>query len=340
MIHLIDIRALQGAGRTGVEVYIEGFLYDLLVRRKVNEGAKVVLWGNAFGGVDLPDFIEKYCVLENVECVMTGIPNKVFNVFCSMLRWPKVDQLCGVRELLDGNDEVVFWVLDPRPAPVSDCIRKHVVVHDLSLLKFPRFFSWRTRLWSCFLRLRQELKEADIVYAVSQFTADEVLEWEPSFRGKVMVRYPTLPPRTLEVALDQVFLKKVRDKFELPQDRFLLSISTLEPRKNLELAVHTFLDSSFPEYDTFVIVGQQNLNIFRHVDLAEDSSVKVLGFISENEKWALYHLASGFICLSQYEGYGIPIKDAIDFDLPLILSDIPVFREIVGEYKDVTWVQI
>lgn len=328
----IDIRALQGGGRSGVEVYIEGFLHDFFVEKKEHERDTVILWINAASDVILPDFIDDYLNLPNVRLVHTKIPNKILNVLCSIFRWPKIDGLHG----MSGVDEI--WVLDPRPAPVSKNVRKNIVVHDLSAIKFPCFFSLRSKLWFLTVRLKKELREADAIYAVSEFTKKEISDFDPILQNKIIVKYPTLASDVNQPVFSKEFLQTFCDKRKIPSGRLLFTVSTLEPRKNIDVMIEKFLRGEFPNFDYLVIAGKKNERIFNSAKYVIHDSVIFTGHISEDEKWALYRLADAFICLSGYEGFGIPVKDAMNFKLPLILGDIPVFREITAGYRDVTWI--
>lgn len=334
MAKIIDIRALQGMGRSGVEVYIEGFLYDFFKVKKAHESEDIILWVNAFTPCVLPSFLDDYVNLPNVRLVCTRIPNKILNLCCSILRWPKIDKVVG----LPAVDEI--FVLDPRPCPASKHVKKNIVVHDLSSVKFPQFFSFRSKLWFLTVRLKKELMEASQIYAVSDFTKSEIEEFEPSLKQKIAVKYPVLASDRGVGPVTEEFSQSVRAKYKIPDGRFLFTISTLEPRKNIETLIAKFLKHDFPDFEYLVIAGECNEKIFKKERYAADNSVIFTGRVEEGEKWAFYNLASGFICLSHYEGFGIPVKDAANFKLPLILSDIPVFREIVGDYKGVTWVKI
>lgn len=337
MAKIIDIRALQGGGRSGVEVYVEGFLYDFFKVKKVHESEDVILWVNAAGNVVLPGFLDDYVNLPNVRLVRTKIPNKILNLCCSVLRWPKIDKVLCFPEVSCASE---VFVLDPRPCPVSKNVKKNIVVHDLSSVKFPQFFSFRSKLWFLTVRLKKELMEAEQIYAVSNFTKSEITAFEPSLEGKIFVKYPVLASDRGVKRVAEEFLRRSRAKYKIPDKPFLFTISTLEPRKNIETVIAKFLQRDFPNCEYLVIAGECNDKIFKTERYASDNSVIFTGRIGEDEKFAFYNLASGFICLSHYEGFGIPVKDAMNFKLPLILSDIPVFREIVGDYKDVTWVRI
>ncbi|MDP4008041.1 MAG: glycosyltransferase [Candidatus Peregrinibacteria bacterium] len=341
MVKIIDIRALQGAGRSGVPVYIEGFLYDLFIEKKENEQSPIILWINSAKDIVLPNFIDDYIHLPNVCLVHTKVPNKILNVCCSLFRRPRIDRLRGLRNVLRGfDDDVEFIVLDPRPAPVSNKVKKTIVVHDLSPIKFPHFFSLKSKLWFLFLRLRKELKEAYKIYAVSQFTESEIKGLDSSLRDKITVQYPITLLNDSRVHLSEEFLTEILEKYKIPNQPFLFTISTLEPRKNIETLIKKFLNGDFPKYEYLVISGKKNERIFDTIKYRTHPSIIFTGFISEEEKLAFYNLASGFACLSHYEGYGIPIRDAMNFKLPLILSDIPVFHEITQGYDDLTWVQL
>lgn len=87
-----------------------------------------------------------------------------------------------------------------------------------------------------------------------------------------------------------------------------------------------------------IVAGKENKRIFKKVKYVKDPRVIFTGFIEEEDKWALYYMSHGFACFSKYEGYGIPVAEAMSAALPLVLTDIPVFREVVKDYPNVTWI--
>ena len=143
------------------------------------------------------------------------------------------------------------------------------------------------------------------------------------------------------VTTDQI--KEMKRKYGIPlgDSRLWLSLSTLEPRKNIPEVIRRFSEGEFLDSDYLIIAGKENSKIFKKLDLKDvGSKVIFTGFIDEQDKWVLYKMAFSFVCLSKYEGYGIPVKEALISGLPLILSDIPSFREIVKDYQDVTWIEV
>ena len=340
MTLIIDIRPLQNAPVAGVVVYIEGLLKLFFEVEKRHETGDVILWTNAKGEVRLPDFIERYLQLPNVMRVHTTIPNRFLNLCMSFFRCPKLDKWilskAGKPKYRGGVD---FWVMDPSPTPVSKNTRKHMIVHDLSLLKFPEFFSPKSNMWGKVVRFSKEFKEAHKLYAVSHFTKSEIIAFDARFEDKTEVLTPNIILPVIEPTED--VKKRLMAKYGL-SGSFLYGISTLEPRKNFEEVIERFQNGEFPEYDQLIIAGKRDPKVFGEVDLSKadgDGRIQLLGYVSNEDKWALYELAKGYVSLSKYEGYGIPVKEAMCFNLPLVLSDIPIYREVVGDYPNVTWVK-
>ena len=212
---------------------------------------------NIFHNIDISHFPTNY---SNVKVKRTRIPNSLLNLSLSFFRWPKVDHLLG--EKID-----VFWVPDPRPAPVSGNCKKIVTFHDLSFEDFKYSFNLKTRLWHMLLRPQKEAEEARQIIAVSQFTRDQLIQEYDIPIEKIEVIYEAAPSSVLPITLPKGF-EIIQRKYNLP-DRYFLCLSTLEPRKNIKGVIEAYLEwqkETRADVD-LVIAGQAYPNIFSEMDI-------------------------------------------------------------------------
>lgn len=301
---VIDLRPLMSGKVSGVEVYIESMLKALFSFDQENE---YILWYNSFKNVDISHFPIGY---KNVSIKRTYVPNKILNFFLSFLRFPKLDRLVG-------KDVDIFWVPDPRPAPVSKGCKKIITVHDLSPLDYKAGFNWKTQLWHKLLRFETEFKEASTLVAVSQFTKSRIAHHFPDFSEKTAVIYEAVPD--FKTAFKP--LEDLQEKYKLPKN-YLLSLSTLEPRKNIEGLLKGYIhyyDSAQNPLD-LVIAGTECPSIFADLDLKAHPNIHFIGFVKPEDKFYLYHYAKVFLYLSFYEGFGLPILEAMEAGVPIITS--------------------
>ncbi|MFH0837908.1 MAG: glycosyltransferase family 1 protein [Patescibacteria group bacterium] len=321
----IDLRPLMAGKVSGVEVYIKSMLEAIF---ELKTKHSFVLWYNAFKKIDTSHFPK---IPENVQLVRTRIPNKLFNLSLSLLRWPKLDKLIGRGACLQGGRIDVLWVPDPRPAPVSKKCKKIITFHDLSFEDFRYSFNLKTRLWHRILRPGKEAAEADAIIAVSQFTKSRLLEEYKIGENKIQVIYEAAGERLKPLDLPKSF-ELIKRKYGLP-DNYFLCLSTLEPRKNTAGIIEAYLawqEDTKVDVD-LVIAGKKHPEIFSETKLKKHPDIHLTGFIDEEDKALLYQHALAFLYPSFYEGFGLPILEAMQCGTPVITSDATAMPEVAGD---------
>ncbi len=314
----IDLRPLMAGKVSGVEVYIKSMLEALF---ELKTKHKFVLWYNAFKNIDTSHFPK---LPKNVKLVRTRIPNKLFNLSLSLLRYPKLDKLIG-----KGID--VLWVPDPRPAPVSKACKKVITFHDLSFEDFKHSFNFKTRLWHRILRPKREATEADAIVAVSKFTKNQLIEEYGIDKTKIKVIYEAAADYLRPLSFPKSF-EIIRRKYDLPENYFLC-LSTLEPRKNTSGIIEAYLAwQENTKVDVgLVIAGKKYPKIFSETKLKKHPNIHLTGFIDEEDKALLYQHALAFLYPSYYEGFGLPILEAMQCGTPVITSDATAMPEVAGD---------
>lgn len=177
--------------------------------------------------------------------------------------------------------------------------------------------------------VERSLRAVDHVVTVSQAMKDEILEFFPDV--PISVIYNGLDAGVYD-AISAADMVAVREKFSLP-DVFILAVGHIEKRKNYKRlvdAVAMLRDRSVSV--SLVIIGNDNgerRSIEKSVKAANlCDQVKILGGLSDLEVGCAYKLCSLFAFPSAYEGFGVPILEAMAAGCPMVLSDIAVFREI------------
>ncbi|WP_323078709.1 glycosyltransferase, partial [Aeromonas hydrophila] len=115
---------------------------------------------------------------------------------------------------------------------------------------------------------------------------------------------------------------------------YILTVSSLEPRKNLQLLIDAFTELNIDHVQLY-IVGTTNkvFNFSGFTDLTS-SNVKFLGYVSDQELEALYRGAEFFVYPSLYEGFGLPPTEAISYGTPILCSDIDSIKEVCGDVPE------
>jgi glycosyltransferase involved in cell wall biosynthesis len=132
-------------------------------------------------------------------------------------------------------------------------------------------------------------------------------------------------------------LREVKEKYGLP-DKFILNIGTIEPRKNIAGLIKAFDKiADQPELkDYFLVIagsiGWKNKEIYKAISSAKNKErIKMIGYIEEGERVNFYNLATIFCYPSFYEGFGLPILEAMASGVPVITSNVSAMPEVAGD---------
>ncbi len=319
----IDGRCLQNSRNTGVEEYAQGLIFRLV---EENDKDQFIIFLNAFGRIR-EDFawLEQY---KNVQIKRFGIPNKLLNFCFLFLNWPKIDNLLGG---LDYFISPNFHFL----ALTKKC-RRILTVHDLSFERMPETFSWKRRLWHFFINPRKNTKEAYRIWAVSNSTAQDLINLYQIKSSKIVVNYPFFNFKNF----NQVSCRnqEIIDKYRLPS-KFILFLGTIEPRKNIKGLIKGF--ESFKRRNDWVrdyklvIAGEKGWLWESIIERAENSllaeDIIFTSFVEEKDKPMFYSLAKVFVYPSFYEGFGFPPLEAMAAGVPTIASNCSSIPEVLGD---------
>lgn len=206
-----------------------------------------------------------------------------------------------------------------------------VTVHDLAFLRHPEHLTARRRAWLAHA-VRLSARAADRVIAVSTSTADDLSAWFDIARSRIDV-VPSAPSpqvRPVEGAARDTF----REKHGITRP-FVLSVGTLEPRKNLPTLLRAFsaIQSRVPH--DLVLVGPEGWltdELRRTIgELDLGSRLRMTGFVPDDELGAWYSAADLFAFPSFYEGFGLPAVEAMRCGTPVLASSTSCFPEVVGD---------
>ena len=196
---------------------------------------------------------------------------------------------------------------------------KVMTVHDLSFLKNP---SWYSQAYYWYYRFMTPLavKTSKHILTVSEFSKNEILGF-----------YPFLKPDNISVvynAIDRKLFKACTD-IPQPKDRFILCVSSIDPRKNFTRLIEACQGLTAAK---LYIVGKYNRVFSQDTELDTNSDhIHFLGRVSDEELVRLYNQAECFVFPSLYEGFGLPPLEAMACGCPVLVSDIPVEREVCGD---------
>lgn len=232
-----------------------------------------------------------------------------------------------VKDLVRDGVQVYHGLSGELPTGIRKAgIKSVVTIHDLIFMRHPEYYHWiDTKIYEW--KFRQALREADRIIAISERTRQDILELGgEQYADRIQVIYQSFAPHfSTDISSEEK--AKVRERYKLPQ-RFILNVGTIERRKNLALAVEAV--ELLPQDIHLVAVGRQTSYVR---DLPHSDRLHLLGGISNRELAAIYALAEAFVYPSRYEGFGIPIIEAIAAGLPVVACTGSCLEEAGGPYS-------
>lgn len=182
--------------------------------------------------------------------------------------------------------------------------------------------------------LKDTIKHAEKLICVSEFAKKELLRYYPKVEDKIKVIYEGISIPKIKFTNDEE--KRTLIKFNLKDINFILYVGTIAPHKNIKnlISAFNYIQKEIPDYK-LVIAGKKGWmyeDVFKEVEkLNLQDKVIFTDFITDIELEILYKNASLFTSVSLYEGFGFPPLEAIARNLPVVISDIEIFRETCGE---------
>lgn len=232
----------------------------------------------------------------------------------------------------DGVD--VFWgAANFLPLGLGREIQAILTVHDFVYQLFPQTLNMSHRL-AYRLFFSRSLRRAQLIIANSQGTSNRLFNLhgrsaDMVIRPRAAMLFHPQPPEIILEALDHYGI-------DFP---YFLSVSTLEPRKNLEALIEAFLQmrgaGELPNAG-LVLVGQQGWKDQRLVEAVASAKalgarIVLTGYVSDEWLPALYAGATAVVMPSLYEGFGMPVLEAKCCGARIVTSDIPEIREAGGD---------
>jgi glycosyltransferase involved in cell wall biosynthesis len=310
----IDIRPMLESRRAGVSLYTANLVRALIDRHAFDH----VLFLNALGRsipADVP------AASSDVRHAFSRYPNKLLNAAISFLGRPTIESLCGDVDAVYLPN--LSFAATERPYAVT--------VHDLSFVRYPRYFSAKQRAWHAAIHPARLLARASRVIAVSSHTKTDITETFGVPSERIDVISPAVGPEFRRS--DDAAIAEIRAKYGIGRRPFILYLGTLEPRKNVRRLIEAYgrIDADAD----LVIAGGRGWLDGDVFDAAASSPkrdrIRFLGYVDEQDKPALYSAASVFAYPSHYEGFGMPPLEAMACGTPVLASHASSLPEVVGD---------
>lgn len=220
------------------------------------------------------------------------------------------------------------------PCPLLYCGKSISAVHDLTCFDCPDTMTRKSRLYWV-VETNSVARGRRKVLTVSQFSKGRIIERYGKDPDDVIVAYDGVDRSVFNTEFGEGTEHDVCLRYGLPK-RFLLSLSTIEPRKRLDLLVAAWSelwDEGAIDRD-LVLAGRKGWKVDELLaGVSEDARAHVhfTGFVKEEDLPVLYRMSDLFVFPSRYEGFGLPPVEAHDSGGRSLCSDIPCLKEICGD---------
>lgn len=312
----IDLRSLHAKNYSGVELFTIQAIQRLI---ELDKEHQYLLFYNGAK----PKTFDEFHFL-NVKYKQTRIPNRLLNFGFRFLKWPKIESL--------ADEPRVLLMPNPNMVALRSLTKLVLVIHDLSPVVMPEMYSFKAQVWHKFINVKKLCKRADKILAVSEFTKQALVNDLGISESKIHTGLLGVDHDRYHSEIEITKLRSVRNVYGLP-GKFILFIGTLEPRKNLARLLEAFeaLDSDCH----LVIGGKMGWRYSEAMDLMRNTKkrnfIHYLGYVPEEDKPALIKLAQVFAWPSLYEGFGLPVLEAMAVGTPVLTSNVTSLPEVAGD---------
>lgn len=309
--------------RTGIAYYIENIVTTMA---KAHPETEFVGFCYNFLGRNSIDHLQR---LPNIDYLETKLlPSKIVY---QLRRW-------GIEFPIEftfptGADFILYgnflgypsWRKTPSAA----------VVHDLTYIDLPTYVSAKLR--SDLVRfVPKQIERSDFLVTVSEFSKQRITE---EYHPNKDILVTPIPPVDM-TRHDAKYRHNELHKLGINKP-YIMFMGTIEPRKNIIKLIQAYiqLPKELRDKYTLVIAGRIGWNCEAEEATLKQAAkdgydVKHLGYVSDETREILYESASLFATASHYEGFGMPILEAMHYGVPCAVSDIPVFHEVAGKAAD------
>lgn len=313
----IDIR-LIGKKRTGDEVV---FLNLVQQFAKLDSENEYVLFTGVQDAAVLEEIQTKLGIAgkRNFSLVNLGAKNKFIWNLWTLPRYLRKNPLD-----IYHTQYITPWFVPKRTKIVT-------IIHDVSFAVFPEYIHMLDRVLLGFF-IPISLRRADMIVAVSEFTRREIVDRFHVAPEKITVVYNAVAEE-FQARPSEEKIAAVRSKYSLPE-KYVLYVGTLQPRKNLATLVKAWgMITGKLANVALVVAGKTDAHnvdqdIFAAAKELSGQQVLFPGYIDDADKVALYAGAHAFVLPSRYEGFGIPVLEAMSQRVPVVASNIGSLTEV------------
>ncbi len=337
----IDINELTLKQNTGVKVYTREIV-------------------RALGQVDKENKYLLYCCGGTKFCVQKGIKfyaptNNNFKLKTSKSLLPFWTYLKFPREIKKDKPDTLFMPIQATPfLKKPRDIKLVITVHDLAFLLFPKYFTFKDRFLLNF-HTKRAVQMADRIIVPSEATKNDIIKFYGVNEDKIKVIYhgvvschceeerrsnPVTTCDSCNIESYEIDNGIVASLCGAPRNdkKYILFVGSIQPRKNIVRLIEAFeilksrRDEALPRLYIAGAKGWMADEIYKKAKESKFSDDIIFkGSVSDDELADLYKNAAIFVLPSLYEGFGLPILEAMSYGIPCVISDNSSLSEIAGD---------
>lgn len=246
-----------------------------------------------------------------------AIMQKLWN-YCS---FPSFDMLAGKADIFH------FTNFLSRPVMKGKVIAS---VHDMSFMRYPEFTEEKNLAYLT-RGIKRTIESADAIITISKFSAEEIEHFFPAAKGKIFYSHLGIAQNFSPAKDALVTATKAKYKLDRP---YIITVGTIEPRKNHLLLVDAFEQIAEQGIDLVVVggIGWKSEKIINRLTTSKYASqIHVLNHLGDGDLPALYTGASAFALPSYYEGFGFPPLEAMACGTPVVSAPGGSLQEVIAD---------
>lgn len=346
----------KNSSRSGIFFVAYNVLLELLKREEFN----IFLYADNI--VKLQNVIENYdefakckryrfSFLDEIIIFLSDLKKKnkkkLFHIFSSLFLLLFICILKKINKFYINNfkklDDIDIYFSPMKAVPKfiakNKIIKNFTILHDT----IPLINDYRNNAdkhdW--YHKLISSINSTDNYFANSLNTKQDFIEYVPNINSKNITVIPLSTGKPYFKVDNYSYINQIKNKYGIPADKkYIFSLCNLDPRKNLIFAIKNFLNfTEKHNLENFIFVlGGSHFKDFKQIlnnsikklDGQNDKVLRI-GYVDDEDMSALYSGAEMFIYPSFYEGFGMPVLEAMKCGLPVICSNTTSLPEVIGD---------